>query len=68
MVGLNIEFDEMKSRVIGRQPLPPLNEVFTKIKKEESRRIVKLEKRNSEFTPVEKSALIASQELSAYKS
>lgn len=67
MAGLNIDFDEVKGRVIGRQPLPPLNEVFVEVKREGSRRLVMLGKKNSESAPVEKFALIASQEVSAYR-
>jgi hypothetical protein len=64
---LNIDFDELKGRVIGSQPLPPLDEVFAEVRREERRRLVMLGKKDDESAPVEKSALIASQEVSAYK-
>ncbi|TXG53212.1 hypothetical protein EZV62_022381 [Acer yangbiense] len=28
LTGLNVEFDEVRGRIIGRQPLPSINEVF----------------------------------------
>ena len=32
LVGLNVEFDEIKGRIIGRQPLPPsIDEVFSEV-------------------------------------
>ena len=65
--GLNIDFDESKGRVISRQALPPLNEVFAEARREERKRLVMLDKKGDESAPVEKSALIASQEVSAYK-
>jgi hypothetical protein len=45
LAGLNIDFDEVKGQVIGRQPLPPLNEVFVEVRREESRRLVMLGKK-----------------------
>ncbi|KAJ9689256.1 hypothetical protein PVL29_014767 [Vitis rotundifolia] len=56
LVGLNIEFDEVHGRIIGRQPLPSLGEVFSEVNREESRRNVMLEKKL--FGPVENSALL----------
>ena len=29
--GLNVDFDEVRGRIIGRQPLPSFNEVFSKV-------------------------------------
>lgn len=45
VAGLNIEFDEVRGRIIGRQRLPSLEEVFSKLRREESRRSVMLEKK-----------------------
>lgn len=45
LAGLNIEFDEVRGRIIGRQRLPSLEEVFSKLRREESRRSVMLEKK-----------------------
>lgn len=45
LAGLNIEFDEVRSRIIGRQPLPPIGEVFSEVRREESRRNVMLGKK-----------------------
>ena len=42
MVGLNVEFDEVRGRIIGRQPLPSIGEVFSEVRREESRRNVVL--------------------------
>ncbi|KAI9193828.1 hypothetical protein LWI28_000540 [Acer negundo] len=32
--GLNIEFDDIRGRIIGRQPLPSLNEAFAEVRRE----------------------------------
>ncbi|KAL5824988.1 hypothetical protein ACOSQ3_021051 [Xanthoceras sorbifolium] len=42
LAGLNVDFDEVRGRIIGRQPLPSLNEVFAEVRREESRRGVML--------------------------
>lgn len=44
LVGLNVEFDEVRG-IIGRQPLPSLGEVFSKVRREKSRRNVMLGKK-----------------------
>ena len=56
LVGLNVEFDEVRGRIIGWQPLPSLGEVFSEVRCEESRRNVMLGKKLS--GPVENSALL----------
>ncbi|XP_071924652.1 uncharacterized protein [Coffea arabica] len=45
LAGLNVEFDEVKGRIIGRQPLPSFGEVFSEVRREESRRNVMLGKK-----------------------
>lgn len=42
---LNIEFDEVRGRIIGRQPLPPIGEVFSEVRIEESHKNVLLGKK-----------------------
>jgi len=59
LAGLNIEFDEVSGRIIGRQPLPPIGDVFAEVRREESRRNVMLGKKGA-IAPVENSAMIAS--------
>ena len=59
LIGLNVEFDEVRGRIIGRQPLPSIGEVFSEVRREESRRLVMLGKRNLVNT-IENSALAAS--------
>lgn len=46
----------MKGRIIGRQPLPSIGEVFSEVQREENRRFVMLGKKNLDQT-VENSAL-----------
>lgn len=58
LVGLNIEFDEVKGRIIGRSPLPSLEEVFAEVWREESHCDVMLGKKVTTI-PFEHSALIA---------
>ena len=57
LIGLNMEFDKVRGRIIGRQPLPSIGEVFLEVFREESRRLVMLGKRNLNNT-VENSALV----------
>ena len=56
LVGLNVEFDEVRDRIIGRQPLTYLGEVLSEVRREESRRNVMLGKKL--FGPVENSTLL----------
>ncbi|XP_024026662.1 uncharacterized protein LOC112093095 [Morus notabilis] len=58
LIGLNVEFDEVRGRIIGRQPLPSIGEVFSEVCREESRRLVMLGKKNF-GSNVENSALAA---------
>ena len=56
LVGLNVEFDEVRDKIIGRQPLPYLGEVLSEVHREESWRNVMLGKKL--FGPVENSTLL----------
>ncbi|KAG6497063.1 hypothetical protein ZIOFF_044949 [Zingiber officinale] len=56
LTGLNVEFDEVRGKIIGRRPLPSLSEVFSKVRREESRRNVMLGKKEP-TTIIEGSAL-----------
>ena len=56
LAGLNVEFDEVRGRIIGRSLLPPISEVFAEVRREESRRNVMLGKKAA-GTIVEGSAL-----------
>ncbi|XP_071909660.1 uncharacterized protein [Coffea arabica] len=56
LAGLNVEFDEVRGRIIGRQPLPSIGEVFSEVRREESRRNVMLGKKGPGIA-VEGSAL-----------
>jgi hypothetical protein len=58
LAGLNIEFDEVKGRVIGRQPFPSIGDVFSEVRREESRRNVMLGKKGPGVA-VESSTLVA---------
>ena len=50
LAGLNVEFDEVRGRIIGRQPLPSIGEVFSEVRREESRRNVMLGKKGPGVT------------------
>lgn len=63
LIGLNMEFDEVRGRIIGRQPLPSIGEVFSEVRREESRRLVMLNKKNP-GNPIENSALAAGVDIS----
>ena len=55
---LNVKFDEVKGKLIGRRPLPSINEVFSEVRIEESRRLVMLRKKTT-GEPLENSSLAA---------
>ncbi|KAG2713543.1 hypothetical protein I3760_04G180900 [Carya illinoinensis] len=58
LAGLNIEVDEVRGRIIGRQPLPSISDLFSEVKREESRRNVMLGKKGPGVA-AESSALVA---------
>lgn len=35
LTGLNIEFDEVRGRIISKKPLPSINEAFSEVRREE---------------------------------
>ena len=45
LTGLNVKFDEVRGRIIRRQPLPSIGDVFSKARREESQRNVMLSKK-----------------------
>ena len=56
LAGLNVEFDEVRGRIIGRNPLPPISEVFAR---EKIRRQVMLGKKATSATgPVEEGSAL----------
>ncbi|KAJ9671063.1 hypothetical protein PVL29_027182 [Vitis rotundifolia] len=57
LAGLNVKFDEVRGRIIGRQPLPSIGEVFSEVGREESRRNVMLSKKGLGVA-IEGSALV----------
>ncbi|KAJ0010983.1 hypothetical protein Pint_34347 [Pistacia integerrima] len=58
LAGLNVEYDEVHGRIIGRNSLPPIGEVFAEVRREESRRHVMLGKKTTcSTTSMEGSAL-----------
>ena len=58
LFGLNVEFDEVRGQIISRLPFLKINEVFTEVRMEESRRQVMLgQKKKSNSGIVEGSAL-----------
>ena len=59
LIGLNVEFDEVKGMIIGRQSIPSIREVFSEVRREESRCLVMLGKRNF-VNAIENSTLAAS--------
>ena len=42
LAGLNRKLDEVRGRIMGWKPLPPIREVFDEVRREESRRRVML--------------------------
>ena len=35
LAGLNVEFDEVRGRIIGRQPLPSIGEIFSEVRRDD---------------------------------
>ncbi|XP_028105813.1 uncharacterized protein LOC114304864 [Camellia sinensis] len=58
LAGLNIEFDEVRGRIIGRLPLPSIGEVFAEVRREKSRSSVMLKKKGTDES-IEISSLIS---------
>ena len=58
LAGLNKELDEVRGRILGKKPLPSMQEVFSEIRREEGRRIVMLGGNPSLTTETESSALV----------
>ncbi|XP_070057489.1 uncharacterized protein [Nicotiana tomentosiformis] len=53
LAGLNQEFNEVRSRILGKNPMPSLHETFSEIRREETRRKVMLKPDlNLELKPV----------------
>jgi hypothetical protein len=48
LAGLNIEFDQVRVQILGKESLPLLNEVLSLIRAEEGRRIMMLDVPNIE--------------------
>ena len=48
LAGLNVEFDQVRVQILGKEELPALNKVISLIRAEESRRRVMLEPQNLE--------------------
>ena len=59
LAGLNKELDEVRGRILGREPLPNSREAFAEVRREESRRQVMLGPRSNEsaISPVETTAM-----------
>lgn len=56
LAGLNVEFDEVRDKIISKPPIPSISEVFFEMRREESRRFVMLGKKTTN-EPVENSTL-----------
>ena len=51
LAGLNPEFDQIRSKILGMEPLPSLREVLAYVQNEESRRSVMLLAPSTEGPP-----------------
>ena len=58
---LNHDLDEVCARILGRKPLPSMREVFSEVRRDESRRKIRL--RNSDGSKVQeaKSSALATK-------
>ena len=63
LAGLNKEFDEVRSRILSKNPLPTLRETFSEVRREETRRKVMLKPDlNTDQKGMESSALVVKKE------
>ena len=60
LAGLSVEFDDVRGRLIGRVPLPSLNEVFSEVRREETCRSVMLRKKEP-IRSLKSSALVTTE-------
>ncbi|KAI5388231.1 hypothetical protein KIW84_074065 [Lathyrus oleraceus] len=49
--GLNVNFDEVRGRILGRNPIPQIGEVFSEVRRKETRRQVMLGKNTAAVPP-----------------
>ena len=56
LVSLNVEFDEVRGRILGKNNLPTISDVFSEVCREESHKNVMIEKKA--IDSVESSALV----------
>ena len=47
LAGLNVELDQVRVQIFGKEPLPSLNKAFAIVRGEERRRNIMLEKGNT---------------------
>ena len=50
LAGLDDEFDEVRGRILGRQPLPPLVKLFSEVRHKDCRRNVMIKKNEGDGT------------------
>ncbi|XP_075508773.1 uncharacterized protein LOC142545460 [Primulina tabacum] len=60
-MGLNKTLDDVRGRILGSKPLPALREVFSEVRREESRKRVILGQSDSQLT-IEASALVSTSD------
>ncbi|RVW69595.1 hypothetical protein CK203_060399 [Vitis vinifera] len=57
-IGLNEDLDEVQKRILGNEPMPPLDEVFAEVRREKNRRKMMLgEEKDLNNSLVEDSSL-----------
>ncbi|XP_056174835.1 uncharacterized protein LOC130140180 [Syzygium oleosum] len=60
LAGLNRSLDEVRGRILGRKPLPSIREVFSEVRREESRRRIMLHDSETSVSSIsENSALVS---------
>ncbi|XP_056165273.1 uncharacterized protein LOC130137618 [Syzygium oleosum] len=59
LAGLNRDLDEVRGRLLGIKPLPCIEEIFSEVRREESRKRVMLGSNKSDITAPESSALVS---------
>ena len=58
LLGLNKDLDEVRGRILSQKPVPPIREVFSEVRREESRKKVMMGSQTAALPSTENSALV----------
>ncbi|XP_030442099.2 uncharacterized protein LOC115664291 [Syzygium oleosum] len=65
LAGLNRSLDEVRGRILGRKPLPSIREVFSEVRREESRRRIMLHDSETSVSSISENSALVSRGLNS---